>query len=134
MLLLALTFAEVSSVLPVAGGIARVPQFSHGNTVAMIMGWTAWAGYNTAAPIEVQATLTYLQPYAPWLHEAAADGPLSTAGIGVAALLLVLFVVINFYGVRFFAYVNSTITWAKIAVPLLTAGVLWPRISTPTTW
>ncbi len=62
-LLLALTFAEIMAILPVAGGIARVPMFSHGNTVAMAMGWSAWVGYNTTAPIEVEAMLRYLSPY-----------------------------------------------------------------------
>ena len=54
MLLLAVTFAEISAMLPVPGGIAAVPQFSHGNVVSMAMGYTAWIGYNTTAPIEAR--------------------------------------------------------------------------------
>ncbi len=57
MLLLALTFAEISAMLPVPGGIARIPQFSHGNVVAVAMGWSGWVGYNTTASIEVEAML-----------------------------------------------------------------------------
>ena len=42
MLLLALTFAEISAMLPVPGGIARVPQFSHGNVASMAGGFRDW--------------------------------------------------------------------------------------------
>ena len=51
MLLLTLCFAEIVALLPVAGGIARIPHFTHGDLTSMMLGWTAWVGYNTAAPI-----------------------------------------------------------------------------------
>ncbi|GGF65611.1 amino acid permease [Azorhizobium oxalatiphilum] len=124
MLLLALTFAEISAMLPVPGGIARVPLFSHGNLVAMAMGWSAWVGYNTTAPIEVEAMLRYLAPHMPWLHTTPGGGTLSASGMAVAIGLMALFTLINAFGVKFFAYVNSAITWAKIAIPLLVTGML----------
>ncbi|MEP9351236.1 APC family permease [Xanthobacter sp. KR7-225] len=119
MLLLALTFAEISAMLPVAGGIARVPQFSHGNVVSMAMGWSGWVGYSTTAPIEVEAMLRYLAPHLDWLYTAPGSGVLSWGGVGLAGCLLALFTVINAFGVKFFAYVNTTITWAKLAIPML---------------
>ncbi|WP_029004928.1 APC family permease [Azorhizobium doebereinerae] len=131
MFLLALTFSEISAMLPVPGGIARVPLFSHGNLVAMAMGWSAWVGYNTTAPIEVEAMLRYLAPHLPWLHTTPGGGTLSLAGMGVAIALMAVFTLINAFGVKFFAYVNSAITWAKIAIPLLvTAMLLISRFST----
>jgi amino acid transporter len=119
MLLFALTFAEISAMLPVAGGIARVPQFSHGNVVAMAMGWSAWVGYNTTAPIEVEAMLRYLGPHLGWLYTAPGSGSLSWAGVAAAGLMMVCFTVINAFGVRFFTRVNTAITWLKIAIPLV---------------
>lgn len=124
MLLLAVTFAEISAMLPVPGGIAAVPQFSHGNVVSMAMGYTAWIGYNTTAPIEVEAMLKYLAPYASWLYDQPGTETLSPAGVATAFCLLALFVVLNAYGVRLFAAINTTITWAKIAVPALVAVAL----------
>ena len=59
MLLVALCFAEVSSVLPVAGGIARIPRYTHGDITAAVIGWTAWVGYCTQAPIEVAVVSRY---------------------------------------------------------------------------
>ncbi|MEJ0015434.1 MAG: APC family permease [Acetobacteraceae bacterium] len=116
MLLLALTYAEIAAMLPVPGGIARVPQFSHGNVVAMVMGWSAWLGYTTTAPIEVEAMLKYLAPHAGWLY---AGGDLTWTGIALAGALLALFTVINAFGVKLFATINSTITWAKLGIPAL---------------
>jgi amino acid transporter len=126
MLLLALTYAEISAMLPVAGGIARVPQFSHGNVVSTAMGWSAWIGYNATAPVEVEAMLKYLAPHLQWLYEADGAGALTSrlswAGTATATAFLVLFAAINAIGVKFFTYVNSTLTWAKIAIPLIIAG------------
>lgn len=122
MFILAITFAEISAMLPIPGGIARVPQFSHGNIVAMTMGWTAWIGYNTTAPIEVEAMLSYLAPYARWLH--APSGDLTTPGQAVALVFMVFFVLINMLGVKFFARVNTMITSAKVAIPILLSVVL----------
>jgi amino acid transporter len=119
MFFIAITFAEISAMLPVPGGIARVPQFSHGNVVALVMGWTAWVGYNTTAPIEVEAMLRYLDPGSAWLYTAPGSGSLSWGGITLCAGLLVLFTVINAVGVKFFTYVNSTVTWLKIAIPVV---------------
>ncbi len=123
MFILAITFAEISAMLPIPGGIARVPQFSHGNIVSMAMGWSAWIGYNTTAPIEVEAMLKYLAPYAPWLH-VAGTGDLTGAGIAIALLLMLIFVAINALGVKFFAQVNATLTWAKIGIPILLSILL----------
>ncbi|MEM8702281.1 MAG: APC family permease [Pseudomonadota bacterium] len=122
MLLLAATFAEISAILPVPGGIGRVPHFSHGSVVSMAMGWTAWVGYNTAATIEVEAVLRYSASNAPWLY--APDGQLTPAGLGVACVLLMVFTVLNAFGVKFFARINTALTWIKIIVPSLLAAVI----------
>lgn len=126
MLLIALTFAEISAMLPVAGGIARMPQFSHGSTVAMAMGWSAWIGYNTTAPIEVEAMLRYLLP-----HLGLSGSTKSWPALLLAIGFLTLFTIINALGVRFFAKVNETLTWVKIAIPLIVIAVLvWARFDT----
>ncbi|MEM1129605.1 MAG: APC family permease [Pseudomonadota bacterium] len=118
MLLLAMAFAEVTALFPVAGGIARIPQFSHGRLLAMVMGWSAWAGYCSTAPIEVEASLRYASHFIPWLHTGE-DGSLGVAGMIAAAVLLMVFTVINAFGVQWFARINTTMTWFKIIVPVV---------------
>jgi len=130
MLLLTLCFAEIVALLPVAGGIARIPHFTHGDLTSMMLGWTAWVGYNTAAPIETFAMLDYLGHVFPWLFEAGADSHhLSPWGVVVGILVLASFVVINALGVRVFARTNAALTWVKLGVPLLVGGALiWSHL------
>lgn len=124
-LLITLTFAEVSAMLPIAGGIARLPHFSYGNVVSMVMGFTAWVGYCTNAPISTLVMLQYTSDDLPWLyHVDAQDHSLSLAGIGVAALLMMVMVVINIVGVKALATWNTGITWIKIVIPLAVSGAI----------
>lgn len=131
-LVAALTFAEIAAMLPVMGGLGRLPQFSHGRTVGTMIGWTAWVGYVTAAPIETQALLEYVSNEAAfgWLFTgegAHGQSALSAGGLVAAAGLLSLFTVVNAFGVRLFARVNTPLTWFKIGVPLVAAVALLTR-------
>jgi amino acid transporter len=119
MLLLALTFGEIAAMFPLPGGIASIPKVTHGNIVSIAMGWTAWLGYMLTAPVEVEATLRYLVLYAPWLFQTAQSQYLSFPGALVALGLMALFVVLNALGVKLFTLINTSVTWIKIAVPLI---------------
>ncbi len=119
MLLLALTFAEISAMFPLPGGIVSIPRVTHGNIVSTMMGWTAWLGYMMTAPVEVEATLRYLTAYVPGLFHTGQDERLSLTGALVTLALMVVFVILNALGVRIFTLVNTGVTWIKIAVPML---------------
>src|SRR5579871_2218839 len=60
---IAITFAELSTLFPVAGGTAQIPQLSHGTFTSFLTGWVAWLSALTMAPIEVQAILQYASTY-----------------------------------------------------------------------
>ncbi len=124
-LLIALIYAELGSMFPVAGGVARYPQYSHGSLASFSMGWISWLAYVTVAPIEVEATIQYASNYLPnLLHTAGGQAVLSPVGYLVAALLMLLFTWINYLGVRSLSLTNSTITWWKLIIPTLTFLVL----------
>ena len=120
-LLLALTFAEVCGRLPVAGGLGRIPFFTHGRAVAAAMGWTAWLGYLVTAPIEVAVMLRYLSGPLPWLADSTASHGLSLAGSVAAIAMMALMTLLNAFGVALFAQLNTGLTIFKLAVPLLVA-------------
>ena len=40
-ILVALTFAEISTKYPVSGGIVRLIQLTHGPSMSMLIGWTS---------------------------------------------------------------------------------------------
>src|SRR5882724_7341438 len=58
--LLALTYAELGSAYPVAGGGGRFPYYTHGPIAGFTAGWAAWLQAVFVAPIEVIAAITYI--------------------------------------------------------------------------
>jgi amino acid transporter len=124
---LALIHAELGASYPVAGGTARYPYFAFGNIAGFVAGWAAWLGAAALAPIEVEASLTYLQStkfakeHLRMLHP---DKTLNLTGILIAALGIVLFTAINLLGAKLLSDSNSVAVVWKTAVPLLTIVVL----------
>ena len=120
--LLALVHAELGAAYPLAGGTARWPRLTFGSLGGFTAGWVAWLQAVATGPIEVEAALSYLDHK--WHGLINSVGALTTMGLGVATALMLLFTVINILGVRWLAGSNTiTVLW-KIAVPVLTVGVL----------
>lgn len=94
--LIAFTFAELSTMFPIAGGTAQIPQLSHGTFTSFMISWLAWLSSLTMAPIEVQAILQYASTYFTSLMHLHNNVPVLT-GIGYvwAAVLMLAFCVIN---------------------------------------
>lgn len=125
MLLLALIHAELGGMYPVAGGSARYPHFSYGSLVGFAIGWITWVGAVTVAPIEVEAALQYAANYFPWLTSTAGGVTVLTGpGIAVAAVLMLLFTIVNLFGVKLLAESNNVIMIWKIAIPFLAIIVI----------
>ncbi|MEQ8502367.1 MAG: APC family permease [Sneathiellaceae bacterium] len=128
MLVIALTFAEVSAILPVSGGIARIPEATHGPLVGMVMGWTSWIGCAAVVSLETLILLRYLAPLAPWLYRpGASDGSATDFtlwGWLLALALLALITLTILFGARLFARVNSLITALKLILPIVVAATL----------
>jgi amino acid transporter len=126
-LLLALAHAELGAMWPVAGGTARFPHSAYGGAVGASFGWFSWLQAATVAPIEVMAVIQYAQHYSfasGWMKVSAGQNVLTTAGIVAAVVLMAIFTAVNFLSVRHLAHTNSTATWWKVGVPVLTIIVL----------
>jgi len=115
--LIALTFAELSVLLPIAGGTAQIPQLSHGMLTSFTLSWVAWLSALTMAPIEVQAVLQYASIYFPSLTHIVHGTPLLT-GIGLmwATILMLTFCVINVVSFKGLIRFNLLLFIFKIAV------------------
>src|SRR3984957_8132544 len=130
-LLLALVPAELGGLFPVSGGTSRFPHYAFGSFAGATFGWASYLQAATVAPIEVLAAIQYLST-AHWARNffhvnpsaGAAGGTLHGVGYLAAAILLLLFVLINLVGIRFFARINNAITTWKIAVPVVTILIL----------
>lgn len=131
-ILIAFTFAELSTMLPVAGGTAHIPQLSHGPFASFTLSYIAWLISLLLAPIEVQAVLQYGSLYFPSLVHIvngipvlAANGYL-WAGILMAALCILN--VISYNGlVRF----NFILCFFKFGVMIFTIALILHTRFTP---
>jgi len=130
-LLLALVHAELGGLFPVSGGTSRFPHYAFGSFAGATFGWASYLQAASVAPIEVLAAIQYLST-AHWARNffhsnpsaGAAGGTLHGFGYLAAAIMLLLFVLINLVGIRFFARINNAITTWKVAVPVVTILVL----------
>ena len=126
-LLLALVHAELGGMFPVAGGSGRYPHYAFGSLAGFASGWIWYLGAVTVAPAEVEAALTYGDNWIPnviGLHVIASNGALTfPTGYVIAAVLLLVFTVINILGVRWLAETNKYTMYWKIAIPVLTVIV-----------
>ncbi len=123
-IILALIHAELGAMYPVSGGTARFPHFAFGGSAGASYGWFSWLQAATVAPIEVLATIGYMTHFS-WADGfLKSNGALSGQGLLVAVALMAVFTVVNMLTVRLLANTNSTLTWWKIGVPIVTIIVL----------
>jgi amino acid transporter len=121
MLMIALVFAELGMVRPESGGLVRYPLYSNGRLAATIVGWAMWISYIGNPPTEAAAVLQYADSYVDGIYNGTRLTPL---GLLLAVLLMALFVLVNYFGVQWFAKTNNVLTAFKIFVPTLTVALL----------
>jgi amino acid transporter len=122
---IALTFAELSVMFPVAGGSAQIPQLSHGTFTSFMMSWIAWLAALTMAPIEVQAILQYASNYFTSLVIIHQGTPiLSTLGLMWATFLMLSLCFINSVSYKGLMRFNGVIFLFKIMVIVLVIMML----------
>ncbi|OGT31420.1 MAG: amino acid permease [Gammaproteobacteria bacterium RIFCSPHIGHO2_12_FULL_35_23] len=124
-IIIAFTFAELSSMLPIAGGTTRFAQLSQGTTTGFVISWVSWLSCVTMPPIEVQAVLQYLSTYVPSLIHIVNQVPILTYfGLICATLLMLVLSIINIASFRGFVGFNFIIFFFKILVIVLTIIML----------
>jgi len=130
-LVLALVHAELGGLFPVSGGTSRFPHYAFGSFAGATFGWASYLQAASVAPIEVLAAVQYLST-AHWARNffhatasaGAAGGTLHGWGYLIAAILMLMFVIINLFGIRYFAKINNAITTWKVAIPVVTILIL----------
>lgn len=125
---ISLTWIELGTMFPRSGALVRYPALSHGALANWFNGTGYWIGTVCLPAIEAQATLTYLGgsfPHLGFVHTAQGTTVLSwpngiLAGFGI----LIGFFLLNLFGVKLLAKVNTYVTIWKIVVPTLTFVLL----------
>ncbi len=115
MTMLALIYAELGSRFPLTGGPYSIPRIALGNSAGYLVGWGyfIYAFTGTAAIIDV--FVTYLGFYVPGLSVGLT---LTPAGIGIALVALIIFTLINVWGVKWGGLFGVFTTVAKL-IPLV---------------
>ena len=127
-LVIALTFAELSVLVPVAGGTARIPQLSHGTFTSFMMSWVAWLAAVTTAPVEVQAVLQYAATYFPSLtHPEYGAHVLTPIGLFWATILMMALCTINIASFNGFLRFNMLIFGFKTLVIVFVVSSLMSK-------
>lgn len=125
MMIIAMTFAELTSMFPIAGAQARFMQFSHGSLTSFLFGWIMWLAYAAVAPAETMAILQYVGSSIPSiLTQKNGTTILSHLGYMIAASVLFAMCCINLISIKWLSRYNAVIVWVKLFVPLTVAIVV----------
>ncbi|WP_273846440.1 APC family permease [Rubrobacter calidifluminis] len=125
---IALNYAEVSCMLPRSGAVVRYPHLSHGGFLGFIMAWAFLLATVSVTGVEAEAAVQYAASYATNLNlTTTSNGVTVLTGLGLlfAVLLMGVFFLINFLGVKFFGEFNRWVTWWKFAIPVITFVLLF---------
>ena len=126
---IALTYAELGAMFPETGGMVRYGHYSHGSLVGFVAGWANWIAIVSVIPVEAEASVQYMSGWKwQWAqdlyHVTAGKGELSHTGLGIAAVLVVMYFLLNFWSVKLFARSNTVITIVKLVIPAATGVAL----------
>lgn len=126
-LIIALVYAELGSMIPRSGAISRYGQMSHGNFAGFMLGWAYFLSAVSVPAVEAEAVITYAATYTSKYGidlvytKTAILNPL---GILLAGLLMLLFFFVNYLGVKTMGRVNTGMTWWKLIIPIATILIL----------
>jgi len=128
--MIALTYSELGAMFPESGGMVRYGHYSHGSLVGFIAAWSNWIAIVSVVPVEAEASVQYMASW-PWawaqnlfVHMPDGHGELTPPGLAIAAVLVIMYFLVNFWSVKLFARTNTAITVFKLVVPAATAIAL----------
>ena len=118
-MIIAFTFAEICTLIPVTGSSTRTPLLSHGTLTSFIFSWMIWLSWMALTPTEVQAVVQYCTYFFPGLT--TATGKLTNLGLSIAAIIMLILSAINVYSLRWLIKCNNFLTVLKFFIPLIIA-------------
>ncbi|WP_367607453.1 APC family permease [Legionella sp. W05-934-2] len=125
-MILALLLAEIASMLKQNALFARLLTISHNNNdFGFVIAISSWLGMVIVVPAEASATIQYLSTAIPHLTPYFFHHHQHTAlGTGLVIVLVIVYTLLNFGGIKSMAKASNIIAILKIVIPLLTAVLL----------
>ncbi len=106
-LAVAMSYVELGTMWPRAGGVAYYPAKSSGPIVGTMNAWGSLVGYALAVPSIVVAFVEYLSYWIPALYK---NGTLTAAGIIASIVVLLVIFGINTLRIRYMGQLNNFFT------------------------
>ncbi|AIT08927.1 amino acid transporter [Candidatus Francisella endociliophora] len=109
-------YSKVVVKYPVRGATTRISSISHNNIFAIPFAFANWFGIVVFVTSEALATVQYLAGIKSmsWIMH---EHKLTHWGIALSAIVLVIYLLINSYGVKWLTRINNGVTLFKIIVP-----------------
>ncbi|MFZ9034568.1 MAG: APC family permease [Francisellaceae bacterium] len=124
-LVLGLCFSEIAALYPLRGLSAVITSISHNKYFGFPFAIANWLGIIAVVALEADATIQYLINLFPTIdHLFYSNHQMTPLGNGCAAILVLFYSIINFWGVKLLAKTNNIITLLKLFIPLLTIIVV----------
>lgn len=125
LLFVALAYAEVATMFPEENTLASLPLYTHGRLTSVIMTGLAWISLATIPVIETQGLVQYASNYIPHLlRHQGTHITFTPRGYVVAVIVLLSFIILNYFGIRLFARINAAFTLWKLIIPAVTVIAL----------
>ncbi|QGN80605.1 L-aspartate transporter [Piscirickettsia salmonis] len=122
-IIVGLCFSRLCILFPERGINAKCTSISHGKDFGMIFAFAIWFGLLAMIPTEAQATTQYLSPFIKFVTLYQNDA-LTITGKFAALVILLVYFIINYFGITLLAKVNNISTVFKVSIPLLTIIIL----------
>ncbi len=125
---IALTYVELGTSFPETGGMSKYAQYSHGPLLGFIAAWANWISLVTLVPMEAVAAVQYMLSWpwqwANWTKHFMNQGTITTSGLLVVFLFMLIFTLINFWSVKLMTHFTNLISIFKVLLPTLTIVML----------
>ncbi|MDF7637046.1 APC family permease [Leuconostocaceae bacterium ESL0958] len=121
---IAYTYLELGTMFPQSGGMSKFAQYTHGSLLGFIASWANWVSLITLIPIEAVAAVQYMATWpwswANWTHHFLTNGTITTEGLMVVFLFIIIFTLLNYWSVSLLTRFTSAISFVKLGVPVIT--------------
>lgn len=122
---LALLLAEIATMYQETGLFSRLITLTHNSDFGFIVAISNWLGIVVCIASEASATIQYLGNIDNKINSLVFHGSnLSGFGTICAIVVVVLYTILNYWGIKTLTRANNIITTIKIIFPLLTAIII----------
>ncbi|KRM90550.1 APC family permease [Fructilactobacillus florum] len=126
--IIAYIYIELGTMFPESGGMSKYAGYTHGPLLGFIASWANWVSLVTLLPIEAVAAVQYMSSWpwswANWTHGFVSNGTVTTSGLLVVFLFILIFTLLNYWSVNILTKFTSLTSIFKLVVPSVTIIML----------